>query len=403
MSYLLHLIQWVLAGSSLFLCSYLVILTILAPRGRRLSAPPASRRHRFVVVIPAHNEEASIARTIDSVLSVDYPRSSFRCIVIADNCTDATVGIAASHGATVMERFDPSLRGKGFALRWGFDKLLQEVPGDDALVIVDADSVVSSNMLSVFDSYVERGDLAMQCADIVEPQQGAWSVAMTQIGFLLYNVVRPLGRKAIGGTAGLRGNGMCLTSALLRRIPWAAYSLGEDIEYGIQLLLSGVRVVFAHEATVLATMPRDPRNAESQRSRWEVGRLPVVRRYAWPLLRDALVRPSLPSLDAFLDLITPALVNLQVFSVLMLCLTFVSMLAGVKGMELFVALWLVSVLFGLFHLFAGLAIAGADASLYKALLHVPRYALWKARLYLRIPRQLKKNEWVRTTREGGPQ
>lgn len=53
------------------------------------------------VLIPAHNEEASLPRTISSLLSQSRPPD--RVLVVADNCTDSTVAIARAAGVDVVE------------------------------------------------------------------------------------------------------------------------------------------------------------------------------------------------------------------------------------------------------------------------------------------------------------
>ena len=55
----------------------------------------------FDVIVPAHDEQAHIATTVESVLCVDYPRGRFRVIVVADNCADATARAARDAGAKV--------------------------------------------------------------------------------------------------------------------------------------------------------------------------------------------------------------------------------------------------------------------------------------------------------------
>src|SRR5437016_5923806 len=67
---------------------------------------------RFALLVPAHDEELLITRTVDSLLAVDYPRDLYRVHVIADNCSDETAARARAAGATVHERSDPARRGK---------------------------------------------------------------------------------------------------------------------------------------------------------------------------------------------------------------------------------------------------------------------------------------------------
>jgi 1,2-diacylglycerol 3-beta-glucosyltransferase len=379
---------------------YLLVLTALALTVSLRHDFQAERERRFVVVIPAHNEEAGIRHTVQSIRAVSYPPERFSVLVVADNCTDRTADEARAAGATVAERVDPVERGKGYALRWAFDRILGDPGAPEAIVVIDADSEMSQNFLSVANWYLEHGARVVQASDLVAPDPEAWSAQMTRIGFYLYNYVRPLGRNRLGGTAGLRGNGMCFSADVLKENRWSAFSISEDLEYGLQLLLRGVMVKLAPEARVLALMPKDSRHAISQRSRWEGGRLPLIRRYAGPLLGRALRRGSLAHLDGFLDLITPALVNLIASAGILSLASFLLALGGFTSGVIYGFLWALVVLLGFLHLFAGLKIAGADSTVYAALLHLPRYAAWKLAVYARMPFRWTSTAWVRTAREG---
>src|ERR1700687_3866780 len=133
---------------------YLAVLAVLA---RRPSVPrPSTPRLRFDVVVPAHDEEAEIAGTVESLLALDYPRDLFRVLVIADNCTDHTAARAAAAGARVVIRDEPEQRGKGYALAHAFRLSLDEGFAD-AVGVVDADTVVSGNLLSAFAQRFETG------------------------------------------------------------------------------------------------------------------------------------------------------------------------------------------------------------------------------------------------------
>ena len=378
---------------------YLTLLSILALTARKRPTMKSSRYQRMAFIVPAHDEELTIEKTLRSLLGVDYPRDYFDVIVIADNCTDRTAEIARTAGAIVYERRDASLRGKGYALRWCFDRLLSGRPMYEAMVVVDADSVVSSNFLGVMNFYLDGGAKAIQCSDMVEPHPGAWSAEVTRVSFTLYNYVRPLGRQVIGCSAGLRGNGMCITVDTLRQVPWQAYSLNEDLEYGLILLLHGISVLFAPEATVHATMPRNADNAETQRARWEAGRFPLIRNYAGPLIKAAFKQSSFRAFDAFVDLVTPPLINLVAFVTMLLFASLLLQWVGIGETARFAWLWLILLGVGGVHVLVGLYAASADRLMYKALLFLPRYGLWKLIVYLKVLQGERTDKWIRTPRE----
>ncbi|HLX11507.1 MAG TPA: glycosyltransferase family 2 protein [Bacteroidota bacterium] len=378
---------------------YLAFLSIIALFERGKEMPPLSYDSRFAIIIPAHNEESVIERTLSSVYAIDYPQEMFDVVVVADNCSDRTAEIASSMGARVLERFDETHIGKGYALRWCFDNLRNGGKHYDAFVVIDADSEVSRNILGVLGGYRERGARVIQIADIVAARPGIWNSEVIRFGFTLYNIARPLGRKQLGLSAGLRGNGMCIGADVLREVPWQAYSIAEDLEYGLILLLHGIRVEFAPEASVIATMPVEARHSVSQRSRWETGRYGVIKNYAPKLFIKAITHFSFVYLDALIDLIMPPFVNLTAFIFAMAAIHLCCLLMGVEAVGAFGWLWCIALGAAAVHALAGLIAAKADSGLYASLVYVPRYALWKLKIYLSLLWKGVPDSWIRTTRE----
>ena len=96
--------------------------------------------HKFMAIIPAHNEENVIKNLIESLNNQDYPKELLDIYVIADNCTDNTAKIAKKEGAIVLERHeeDPEKRTKGAALQWFLNKKIKEDADYDAFCIFDS-------------------------------------------------------------------------------------------------------------------------------------------------------------------------------------------------------------------------------------------------------------------------
>ncbi len=367
--------------------------------GPELRRPPtpgtagASGVH-FAVVIPAHDEEASVATTVASVLESDYPREMFSVLVVADNCSDRTAQVAAKAGARVMVRHDAERRGKGYALAFAFETLLEERVAD-AFVVIDADTLVSSNLLVALAARHATGAQALQAHYGVSNPSASWRTRLLTLAFALSHGVRSQGRERLGLSCGLRGNGMSFTAGLLRQVPYGAFSIVEDIEYGILLGLAGERVHYVPEAEVRGEMPSSEQASRSQRRRWEEGRLALRRRYAWALLSRAVAKPSAVLFDLGLDLIVPPLAALAVASGTGLTL---SMAALALGLALVVAPWvfLLACTGLLGYVLRGWWLSGIR--LRDLVLWAPVYVFWKLGLRL-APRATAAGEWVRTERE----
>ena len=115
--------------------------------------PRRTKAAKIVVVVPAHNEEASIGRTIQALLA--QTRRPDRIVVVADNCSDDTVAVASSftRRVTVIETQGNRDRKVGaLALAWQ-----QYVNyGYDYMLGVDADTVLSPNTLEDLERELER-------------------------------------------------------------------------------------------------------------------------------------------------------------------------------------------------------------------------------------------------------
>jgi 1,2-diacylglycerol 3-beta-glucosyltransferase len=394
------------------LVGYLLLLTgaaCVAPRrtmpGRAPAPGPAQNlapmgTHRFLMLIPAHNEEVLLPQLLASLQAQAYPRTLFEVHVIADNCSDQTAELARGAGAIVHERTHAELRGKGYALTWALEQLLAAKPACDAIIILDADSVVSPNFLSVMDMRMARGDRAVQAYYAVRNPGSSWSAGLRYASLAVLHYLRPQGRMVLGGSVGLKGNGMLFTPDLLAQHAWTA-SLTEDIEFHMALILDGQRVTFAPDAVVWAEMPETLAAARSQNVRWERGRLEMARNYVPRLLRLALSRRSFMLFDAAVEQLIPP------FSVLIgasiLCLLAALGLAGLTGQwgSATVLLAIGLVLGQGIYTVAGLLLTGAPRQVYLSLLYAPAFVVWKIWLYVRVLLGMDRQGWVRTARNKG--
>lgn len=393
-----EILQYILiaTGGGFIVCQ--LLLSLFAFGSKEVQDFETKTNRRFVLVIPAHNEEEVISKTLYSLFGLIYPVNLYDIVVVADNCTDKTAQISRNLGAAVLERHNENKRGKGYALSWAFDQILEWDKNYEGYIVLDADSLISGNFLEVMNYYLENGSQVIQSSDLVLPQPNAWSSESTRIGFLLYNYVKPMGRKALGFDMGLRGNGMCFSADILRKYPWQAWSLTEDLEYGLYLMLNGVRIDFAPEANIWAQMPGQAKNAENQRTRWEMGRYPLIKKYAPQLLKNFFTKASFKYLDTFLELITPPLVNLLLFIVFMFLMNISLLFFGLNTFT-FAAIWLGLIVLGGLHLLLGMIAAGADKQMYKSILYIPVYVFWKLKVYASAFIKGRNRQWIRTTRE----
>ena len=377
---MIDLALFVAAAPVVLWAGYLLTLTVFARRSSE-NQGGGDESIAFEVIVPAHDEEAGIADTVRNLRALDWP--IFRVVVVADNCSDRTAEQARAAGAEVLVRDDPSRRGKGHALAYAFER-----SAADAVVVVDADTVASPNLLSAFAARIARGAQAMQADYAVKNRDASWRTRLLVIALALFHVLRSLARERLKLSCGLRGNGMCFTRALLREVPHDAFSVVEDVEYGLRLGEAGRRVHYVEEAHVYGEMVSAGSRAVSQRQRWEGGRRQMARAHGLRLLRLGVARRDPVLLDLAMDLLVPPLSAVAAAAFAGLAL---SLLAGSAAAWAFGA----SCAAVLAYVVRGWQLSGSGARGLLDLACAPAYVVWKLIARLRgAPR-----EWVRTARE----
>ena len=148
------------------LISYNLVVAVFGWRNPK-AIPVGARQHHLRVVIPAHDEERVVGGLLDDLVAQDYPGDQHEVWVVADRCNDRTADVALERGARVAER-EEGLEGKGPALAWYLDENPLE-PGE-AIVVLDADNRVSSDLLSRLADVLDQGHQAIQTyLDVANP------------------------------------------------------------------------------------------------------------------------------------------------------------------------------------------------------------------------------------------
>lgn len=386
MTLLLYLLALALVLATLPGTLELLLLTLAALFYREPASKRSTEGLRLAVIVPAHNERLHIERCIGSL--ADAARGvDAELIVIADNCEDETADLAGGAGARVLVRTDPERRGKGYALDFAFSRLLPE--GFDAFVVVDADSVVSDNLLAEIAAQMAVGADAVQARYTTLNADASLRTRLMNLALMAFNVLRPRGRAALGLSAGILGNGFALSAETLRAVPYGAASVVEDLEYHLLLVEAGRRVRFADRAWVKADMPTGGRGSRTQRARWEGGRLRMIRSHVPSLLRQTIAgrrRLLEPALDL---LLLPLSLHVTLLFVALLVPVGLARTYGLAGLAV-VAL----------HVLVAVRVGGGGLRELGVLAIAPFYVLWKLALLPAITRTGgSRAAWVRTDRE----
>jgi cellulose synthase/poly-beta-1,6-N-acetylglucosamine synthase-like glycosyltransferase len=348
---------------------------------------------RTVIILPSHDEERVIARTLRALTAA--AGADFPILVVADNCLDGTAAIARSFGVDVVERQDPNRRGKGFALAFAREHLRAEPPA--AVIVLDADCRTDRKSLLALAGFCQQDGGPAQAINLLEPSPGAGPlVQLSSFAFLLKNLVRQRGLQRLAGSVHLTGTGMCLPWRLFDTADLATASIVEDVRLGIELARKGAHPRLI-EGAVVWSPHADQAQTLGQRSRWEGGFLALARVAAPELVARGLATLSPRTLLAGLDLMVPPLALLALLN-----LAFLLPLGGLAAVQ--VTTWLPALLIiatGLPALLVLLLAWWKEGRAFlsaSALARLPLYMLWKVPMYLKLARSGAPRAWNRTER-----
>jgi cellulose synthase/poly-beta-1,6-N-acetylglucosamine synthase-like glycosyltransferase len=266
---------------------YYVVLFIFSMRGAARRDPEGGPRPPMAIIVPAHDEEAVIVGTLESLLGLDYDR--FCVIVVNDGSTDGTGGRARAFEATgrvrVVDR-PPEVagRGKGAVLNEAYRVLSELLDQGDPLVagfdpdevvvgIVDADGHLEPSALHhVARLFADPRVGGVQMGVIIGNAEDGLMPRCQDLEFVGFSQLAQAARDRIG-SVGLGGNGQFTRLVALQslgRPPWTD-CLTEDLDLGLNLTRLGWHIRFCRTTSVTQQGVRTVRAWLRQRTRWAQG------------------------------------------------------------------------------------------------------------------------------------
>ncbi|MDJ0683105.1 MAG: glycosyltransferase family 2 protein [Alphaproteobacteria bacterium] len=247
------------------------------------SAVDDQKLPRISLIIPAYNEEACIAETLEAAKSQDYP--DYEILVVDDGSQDRTRDRAEAAGVRVLSL--SRNRGKAEALNAG----VAEAQGE-LIVTTDADTALASDALSQI------------VKPLADPKTGAVAGRVGLLspkGFLhsLQDLEYAYGQQVIKtAQAGsdcpiaiLPGPLLAVRRAVLEQIGgFRARTLTEDFDATLEIIQAGHHVAYAPEALALTDAPGTWVDLHRQRLRWARGMLQtlMIHRGMWSSARYGL-------------------------------------------------------------------------------------------------------------------
>ncbi len=244
--------------------------------------------NRFAVLISARNEEIVIEYLLNSLRNQTYPSELYDVYVVADNCTDRTADIARQAGAIVLERFDTTRVGKGYALDFLLSHI-KDTKGDtyyDGYFVFDADNILEPDFIEQMNLTFSAGYKIITSYRNSKNYDTNWISSGYALWFLREARYVNNARMILNTSCAVSGTGFLFHRDMLKkRDGWKYFLLTEDIEFSVFNVIDGEKIGYCHKAMLYDEQPETFSVSWKQRLRWARGFLQVFRRYGWGLFR----------------------------------------------------------------------------------------------------------------------
>ena len=293
------------------------------------------KENKFMMIIPAHNEEKVVGELIESLKNLDYNKDLYDIYVIADNCTDNTAKIAKDAGVIVYERFDEQHKTKGFALQWFLKQKIEEDAPYDAFCVFDADNIVDKNFLKAMNKKLNQGEDVVQGYRDIKNPSDSWVTAGYAIFYWTMHRFYHLARYNIGLSPLINGTGFMVRFDVVKPDGWQTKTLTEDIEFSLKRIIAGKKLGWATDAIVYDEQPIGFKQSWSQRSRWTVGHIQCLHEYTKPLAVAVKDNKTIMNFDGLLYMLGS--IPMFVLTIILLILNFVVFIGN--GMTVSELIW----------------------------------------------------------------
>ncbi|MEK7662436.1 MAG: glycosyltransferase family 2 protein [Patescibacteria group bacterium] len=219
------------------------------------------------IIVPCFNEEKTLAKTIDSLLSLDYPKDKLNITIVDDGSTDGTWKEAKKfENKNGVRLFRKENGGKHTALNYALAHINTDLVG-----CLDADSFVEKDTLTKIVKYFEDNEVmaVTPAIKIYNPKRAIE---------LMQNAEYNLGiffKKMLGMIDAIQvtpGPFSVFRKKVFDNLgPYRKAHNTEDLELAFRMHESHYKIVNSHKAFVTTVAPNTIKSLYKQRLRWVHG------------------------------------------------------------------------------------------------------------------------------------
>lgn len=250
---------------------------------RQTKMPDAEQNKDYLILIPARDESAIIADTLDGIACQTYDKSRLHTLVIVEDQGDPTIEICKKYQSVESYVLPYAPGSKGGALDLAIKELAKNKKHYDGYFVIDADNVIEKDFVKhMHDAFCAGNDVVLGAKQIKKPS-GQWVSMGNEFTMTLVNSMNNKCRTENGQNVVLQGTPLLISSKIIEEYwggTWPLTTLAEDYELSIVCSIGGFKSCYYEHAKSYYEAPTSYRESFKQRLRWLKGHNSVDFKYA---------------------------------------------------------------------------------------------------------------------------
>jgi cellulose synthase/poly-beta-1,6-N-acetylglucosamine synthase-like glycosyltransferase len=275
-----------IAGDTLFLFIVMVYFLVFLESGNKKILKKRQFLPKVSVVIPAWNEEKTIARTLESVFAQNYPKNKMEIIVVDDGSNDNTGKIAKSYAGVKVIRREKNYEKnelKAGALNAGFKAAKNKI-----IVAIDADCRLDKNAIKNAVQEMRDPKVGAVTGSVIVENPKTIVQYLQYIDYINMDFYRKM-QNILGGVFCIPGALGVFRKNIVEKLGgFTPGHLTEDMEMTYKLHAGGHVIKTAKNAFSYTGAPETLTGLIKQRLRWYRGSLQLIMKYRWMLFNRKL-------------------------------------------------------------------------------------------------------------------
>ncbi len=259
----------VVANAKLFVQLILSVTFNLSRKSQR-----STTAYKISIIVPAYNEETTIASTIQSLQNLNYP--DYEVIVVDDGSTDQTYQKALQIQDSKIKIVQQQNKGKPGALNAGIAKSSGEI-----ILTVDADTTLHKDALTVIAYHFAKNPKIGAIAGNVKIKREHTIINTLQSAEYAtgINLVRKA-QSVLGCVLVVPGPIAALKREAVEEAGgFSGQTFAEDFDITLAILKEGYRVEYEEAGLAYTDAPKTTEDLVKQRRRWYRGMIQVLEKY----------------------------------------------------------------------------------------------------------------------------